>query len=276
MSTVPLPAVFPYRWSLSLLAVAILAALLLAVVGCADSPAQIQPKDGGAATGDVGQTTFTGACAVPDPGPLDFIDDMEDGNATIIARQGRNSEWYTYHDPTAGILVPDMGAPVVMEPIPGDRCGYSRRAMRVTGSGFSEWGAGFGFAFRYASGPNGYAKTAYDGTFARGITFWARVGDPSITLVHFGINDQWSAPEGGHCDMTVTAGPTACYDSFGAMIPLTTEWRRYAYSWGQLGQRMFGMPRTEIDVATIYDLHFDVAMSSPVFDVWVDDIAFYK
>lgn len=246
--------------------------------GCADSPARIG-TDAGGQTGDAGaggDATLSGQCNVPDPGPLDFIDDMEDGNASIIWRQGRNSEWYTYHDPTDGILVPNQGAAVAMETIPGARCSYSFRAMRVTGSGFSEWGAGFGFDFLVVSGPNGYAKTAYDGTFARGVTFWARVGDPSITAVRFGVGDQWSAPEGGHCKMDVTSGPTACYDSFGALVPLTTEWRRYAFSWTQLGQRMFGLSRPELDTANLFDLHFDIAMSAPVFDVWIDDIAFYR
>jgi hypothetical protein len=244
-----------------------LATMVLAT-GCDNTP--VSSRDGG---GDGGGTTAY--CAAPDPGMLDFIDDMEDGNPNILSRDGRTSQWYTYNDGTVGTQQPPPMAAPPMESIPGTRCTFSTEAMRVTGSGFTNWGSGFGFDFKTAFGPNGYAGSTYDGTAYRGITFWARVGDPSVTTIWFGVGDQWSIPSGGHCDETLTTGPTACYDVFGTSIELTTEWKRYALEWGQLGQRSFGMPRSELDVANLFNAHFDVA-PSPVFDVWIDDIAFYK
>jgi hypothetical protein len=247
---------------------AVLTASLALATGCGNFSAR--SPDGG---GDGGGTPAY--CATPDPGTLDYIDDMEDGNPNILGRDGRVSQWYTYNDGTVGVQQPVPNVAPPMESIPGSRCSFSTEAMRVTGSGFTNWGSGFGFDFKTAFGDNGYAASTYDGTAYRGITFWARVGDPSIATIWFGVGDQWSIPSGGNCDETITNGPTACYDVFGTTVELTTEWKRYAFQWGQLGQRAFGLPRPELDVAHLFNAHFDVA-PSPVFDVWIDDIAFYK
>lgn len=245
-------------------------ALALAA-GCSDS-SSAQNGDGGADGGGPPPAY----CSAADPGTLDFIDDMEDGNADILGRDGRVSQWYTYNDGTeGGSQVPKPNQTPPVEPIPGGRCGFSTKAFRVTGSGFTGWGAGFGFDFRTMLLDSGYGPTTYDGTAYRGITFWARVGDPSIKNLWFGVGDQWSAPQGGHCDANVSNGPTACYDTWGTNIEMTTEWKRYAFQWGQLGQRNFGLSRPELDVANLFFVHFDVA-AAPVFDLWIDDVAFYK
>jgi len=252
-----------------------LALATLALAGfstsCDSSAAKTNTDGGGDGAG--AQPAY---CTTAAPGELDFIDDMEDGNAEILARDGRVSQWYTYNDGSEGVQLPVPNMAPAMEAIPGGRCTFSTMAMRVTGSGFSKWGSGFGFDFRTMLLPTGYGATTYDGTAYRGITFWARVGDPSITTVWFGVGDQWSIPSGGHCDETITSGENACYDVFGTSIALTTEWKRYAVEWGQLGQRNFGLLRPALDVANLFNAHFDVPMSAPVFDVWIDDVAFFK
>ena len=104
----------------------------LAAAGCDSTPVM---ADGGVTTpGALG-------CSDPEPGVLDLIDDMEDGDALLLYRGGRSSVWYTYHDQTSGSLTPDEGMTVTMEPIPGGRCGISKQALRVIGSGFTYWGA---------------------------------------------------------------------------------------------------------------------------------------
>jgi hypothetical protein len=256
--------------ALTLPALALAAMALTA--GC-DSTAGSKNGDGGA---DGSTGALAAYCTMPAPGDVDYIDDMEDGNAEILGRDGRTSQWYTYNDGSEGVQKPVPNVAPDMEMIPGGRCTFSTMAMRVTGSGFSTWGSGFGFDFKTAFGPNGYAGSAYDGTAYRGITFWARVGDPSITSIWFGVGDQWSDPAGGHCDATINNGENACYDVFGASLQLTTEWKRYAFEWGQLGQRNFGLLRPALDVANLFNAHFDVPMSAPVFDVWIDDVGFFK
>jgi hypothetical protein len=215
-------------------------------------------------------------CTVPDPGTLDYLDDMEDGDQFILPKGGRVSIWYTYDDLTAGTLNPAADTMFPMEAITEPRCGTSKRAMRVTGSGFSDWGSGFGFSLKVAMMNGEYVDTPYDASAARGITFWARKGETSVGSIRFAVGDQYSNPAGGHCDKSITSGPTACYDAFGSTLMLTEKWQRFTFNFGQLAQRDFGLPRSTLDVANLTDVQFGVPPAAPVFDVWIDDIAFFQ
>jgi hypothetical protein len=215
------------------------------------------------------------ACGAADPGVLDFLDNMEDGDMTILGRDGRVANWYTFHDATAGTITPAPMANFTMETIADARCGISHRAMRVTGSGFGDWGSVFGFAFKSAFVNGAWVNLPYDTSTARGISFWARAGETSITSMHFGISDQWSDPYGGHCDVSLLSGPTSCYDHFGARFELTTTWQRFTYSFGELQQRSFGIPRPSLDQTTTANVEFNIPPSAPVFDIWIDDVALY-
>jgi hypothetical protein len=260
------------------LAITMLIAAALAGPACAASPheapdaaAVIEPPD--AQHADVLPTAI--GCTDPDPGPLDFLDNMEDGNALILNRGGRNGSWYTFHDPTTGILNPDMGMVVAMETIPGGRCVVSSQAIRVTGSGFNQWGSGFGFSFKSVQIEGVYTTAPYDVGAAHGITFWARVGETSVTTVQMGIGDEWSVPQGGHCDVSQTAGDTACWDHFGAPIALTPVWKRYTFQFGELQQRAFGWPRPALATTALHFVEFAMPPAAPVFDIWVDDVALF-
>lgn len=242
---------------------------LLAVAGCDDTPVGMAPP-----TTPVQTTPTAIGCTDAPPGTLDLIDDMEDGNATLLGRDGRIGQWYTYHDPTTGQLNPAQDTTPPMEAIPGGRCTAttSTKAMRVTGSGWTDWGAGFGFALKYTGGK----ETAYDATRFRGVTFWARIGEMSVAGIRLSVGDQWSRPAGGHCDETVTQGPTACYDTFGTDFTFDGTWRRYVAPFASMGQRNFGLPRPEIDLASLLTMEFNIPASSPAFDIWIDDVAFYE
>ena len=194
-------------------ALAAFVALAAAVAGCDSTPVRadggLSGPGGTSGAGGGGGAPAAAAlgCNDPEPGVLELIDDMEDGDNIILYRGGRMGVWYTYHDKTSGTLSPDEGTAVTMESIPGGRCALSKHAIRVTGSGFSDWGAGFGFDFRYDTSVS--QQTAYDVSAYKGITFWARIGETSINTIRVGIGDQWSRPEGGHCDLASTSGPTA-------------------------------------------------------------------
>ncbi|HEY4187962.1 MAG TPA: hypothetical protein VGP07_23000 [Polyangia bacterium] len=231
---------------------------------------------GGGAGGQVVAASPAVGCGDPEPGTLDYLDDMEDGNAMILGRDGRNGYWYTYHDTTEGTLNPPQGTEPTMEVIPGGRCGVSTHAMRVTGSGFTDWGAGFGFDLRDGINDAGASGAlAYDGTRFSGFTFWGKIGDTSISTLRIGVGDQWSRPEGGTCTVDPTSGPNACYDSFGASFTLTNVWQRYSIDFGQLQQRSFGLPRPALDTTALMTLEFGIPPASPVFDIWIDDLAFF-
>jgi hypothetical protein len=57
---------------------------------------------------------------------------------------------------------------------------------------------------------------------------------------------------------------------------LTTSWQRYSFTWSELVQRMFGLQRAAPDVANLATVNFQVGASSSVFDVWIDDVAFFQ
>jgi len=266
------------RWPALWCGVALGAAGCTAATNCADAgPPTPDPAASGAggAGGAPSVAALAEGCADPAPGALDYLDDMEDGDARILGRDGRIGEWYTFHDTTQGTLNPDQGTTPAMEPIPGGRCGISTKAMRVTGSGFTDYGAGFGFSFHYGTGDAGVAmELPYDGSRYKGVTFWARIGDTSIGTVRMGIGDKWSRPAGGVC--TIESGPDTCYDTFGASVTITGTWRRFTYDFGQLAQQGFGLQRPALDTTTLMTLEFDIPPASPVFDIWIDDIAFYQ
>jgi hypothetical protein len=244
-------------------------------IGC-DSTAVAPPGAGGSkgagGAGGAGSVAAIG-CADPDPGVLDYIDNMEDGDNRILSRDGRVGYWYTYDDGTVGgKLNPDMGTAVVMEPIPGGRCGAttSTRAMRLTGGGFNDWGSAFAFSLKYMG-----MELPYDGSRFKGLTFWARIGETSVDTIRVAFGDQWSRPDGGHCTTDPKNGPIACYDTFGSDVTLGRSWERHTVLFGQTQQRSFGLPRDTLDQTTLMTVEFAIAPGAPVFDIWVDDVAFF-
>lgn len=241
--------------------------------GASGSPASTMSLGGGLGGGGGSGGAALDACASPAPGALDMIDDMEDGDDGTLVKPGRMGYWFTYDDGSAGLLNPAPMTQVAMEPIPGGRCGTSHKAMRITGSGFMTWGCGMGFLLNLGAGDN---PALYDASATKGITFWARVGDLSVKQLKLLIGDQWTSPVGGHCDASVSSGPTACYDAFYAPLDLTATWQRFSFTWGELRQRMFGLQRDALDTTTLTTINFEVGASASVFDVWIDDVAFFE
>jgi hypothetical protein len=246
-----------------------------AAAGCDSgslAPAGAGGSKGVGGAGGAGSVAAIG-CTDPDPGVLDYIDNMEDGDNRILMRAGRIGYWYTYHDDTVGgKLNPDQGVTVEMEPIPGGRCGVttSTRAMRLTGSGFNEWGAAFAFSLKYMG-----MELPYDASQFKGITFWARVGETSVDSIRVAFGDQWSRPDGGHCTVDPKSGPVACYDTFGSAVTMSQSWERHSVLFGQTEQRNFGLQRDTLDQTSLMTVEFATDPGAPVFDIWVDDVAFF-
>ena len=120
--------------------------------------------------------------------------------------------------------------------------------------------------------PNSSLTTPAFGAASR---FWARVGDTSSANVRVNISDKYSNDAGGICDMSVTAGPTACYDHFGApLTKLSTTWQQYKIPFQALSQEGFGIPRQSLDTSSLYDIEFSLPLGT-TFDLWIDDISFY-
>src|SRR5262249_25593922 len=106
-------------------------------------------------------------------GPLNpnLIDNMEDGDASILMQGGRVGVWYTFNDMTVGgVQVPPAGANFIPDLIPGGGQNGSTRAAHTTGSGFTTWGAGMGFDLNN----NGMTKLPYNAGAFTGISFWGK------------------------------------------------------------------------------------------------------
>jgi hypothetical protein len=207
------------------------------------------------------------------PNPADLIDDMEDGDAAIVpGPANRNGSWFVYDDGTAtGTITPGPNDTITMEPIVGGRCG-STKAMRVSGSGFDGYGAGFGLAFSYdANGEVEFDYSAYTG-----LVFWARIGDGTTDRVRLNVPDKATEPAGGICDVNSTEVGKQCYDHFGTMLTgLSTTWKQYKIPFSSLTQRMFGVAEPMIDTTALFGVEFAIDPST-VFDVWIDDLSLYK
>jgi hypothetical protein len=212
---------------------------------------------------------------------IDMIADFEMGSADINSAPGRKGSFYTYNDLTpAGVEVPPMNSMVTPVEIPGDRC-TSKFALHISAKGFTSWGAGFGSDIAYgldgtAADSGASPRGSYDASAYTGITFWARSEPGSKPGLRLNVPDQNSAPEGGKCVVDMTnMDPNRCYDDFGETIGITTSWDFFKLPFAEMKQRDFGFKATAIDAAHLYGMQFQ-APAGVDFDVWIDDIAFYK
>lgn len=199
-----------------------------------------------------------------------LIDDLEDGDGSAGVVLGQPNSWWIASD-GVGTSTPPPDAVPPPEPIPGGRSG-SQRAMRVTGSGFTAWGADVSVGMT-EDGPKGPFMDASD--FA-GVRFWARVGETNQSPVRFQIQDRQTQPAGGLCDPTPES-EERCYNGFGASLePLDGEWRLYELPFSGLTQREgWGYQGDSVDVTGIRNVEwaFEPGLD---FDLWIDDVSFYR
>lgn len=267
--------------------------LLLLAPACSSSPAipadygtggaggvGARGTDGGPDSGAAGALALVGSC--PDHNapvdPTALIDDMEAGSSALLMQGGRNGSWWAGGDTLSpnATIEPDNEAPSALIPN-GGPCG-SLHAKHVTGQGFTSWAVLTASLVVSQVDGGVYADMPYDAHIRTGITFWARIGTPSVNKVRFAVSDKYTRPEGGFCDNDATTATTktACYDTAGIDLPLTTTWTQFQIPFGGLGQRMFGYPEKQMgpDASAIYTIDFNFYPST-VFDFWLDDISFY-
>jgi hypothetical protein len=144
--------------------------------------------------------------------------------------------------------------------------------MRMTGSGFDDWGSGMGMAFGWGSD----VALPFDFHQYDGIVFWLHMGEGTSGRLRVNLLDKDTEPQGGVCDPNATAVNTGCYDHWGvALTGVGSEWKQYRVRFSELAQRNFGLPVPAFDPTTIYGIEFQ-SDPSVLFDVWVDDLAFTK
>jgi len=190
---------------------------------------------------------------------------MEDGDGSIPEAEGRVGAWYSYNDGT-GTQTPADGADMTMTAIQPAR-GQSAFAASSNGSGFTDWGAGFGFDLNNA----GTTRATYDASRFTGISFWAKAGAGSTTKMRFTIADDETAPDGGICQEALAE----CDDHFGANVILSEEWQNFSYRFSDLKQDGFGKAFPALKPDKLYGIQFE-AEATVTFDFWIDDIAFVE
>jgi endo-1,4-beta-D-glucanase Y len=263
---------------------------------------------GGGTSGAGGGTGGTGGappgrngCALK-PG---LVSDFEEGGTmpVVVAHEGRTGTWEKFNDATS------MTQTVTIEPS-GGTADCDKMALRVKGSGYSEWGAGVGFGLAGAAGsPMPYNATAQMFT---GIRFKAKLGETANNKspVRFNIATPWTEAKenpGGLCTRvaaTPTKGAVECYQHPGRFLPpgagegeLTTSWKTFSYCFDRdlyplsLPSNLTNEQRNNVG-ANILKVQFqfnqgkdysgaytamppDFAKSLP-FDLWLDDVEFFK
>jgi hypothetical protein len=223
----------------------------------------------GGASGSGGMPAYCDAAFMPiDPTAL--IDDIEDGNALIAVSGGRNGSWWVSSDgtPEATIEPPSDAAPAP-ERILGMRCD-SEYGMRITGQGFTNWGANLSLGFKYEGMP-----MPIDVSDFSGVMFWARIGETHSSPVRVQFQDSSTQPEGGVCNPEPGAADE-CYNGWGVeLAPIGTEWRLYKIAFSRMTQRDFGYRADAIDTTALYDIEWGFQPNT-VFDLWIDDVWFYE
>jgi hypothetical protein len=215
-----------------------------------------------------------------------MIDDMEDGDGEICDTAyspTRRGAWFTVSDGTSSALQPAPSGLFVPTAIQGGRAGSfypSFYAARMTGSGFTDWGALMGFNLKVPD----LSPEEYDASTTGGIKFWMKSNAP----VNVGFPVKATIPDsrGGMCADSDDAFNCNNHFTFAITAPAPDQWVEYDVPFAALAQSIKGdaqgntvfgsVPWTP---AKLVGIQFAAARPPTAlelaFDVWVDDIQFY-
>lgn len=226
---------------------------------------------GGGGTGG-GGTGGAGPCEVLEVRPgealdLSMIDDMEDGNLQILPGDDmnppRSGDWFMDNDGSPeGIHEPDIEADLMtsLDPPRGD----SRMALHTRANDrFTAYGASVAVFLN--------DDDFYDASGYRGITFWARAEEGSSRRLKVMFIDRQTRPTGGICDEA--AGE--CYDHFHRPVTLTSDWKHFKIPAECLKQGGYGKQFDAPLLDQLWGLYFSFE-ANQAFDIWIDDVAFYR
>ncbi|HTQ04897.1 MAG TPA: hypothetical protein VMI54_13620 [Polyangiaceae bacterium] len=215
--------------------------------------------------------------------PGDVIDDFEDGDQYLPMTNGRVGNWYAYNDgTTTGTPMQSMSMPQ----IPGHRGDASVFGMHATGSGYTNWGCGFG-ADLDNGGTGQSSKVPYDATFDddgtptlyAGVTFWAKsdMGPLAVSVV---LPDGDTDAAGNICNQNPVPSPGSgagvCDHHWLASVQLGSDWQRFTVLFSDLKLESGGNPvPTSFDPSRIVSVQFRI-LPGTTFDFWVDDVAFVR
>jgi hypothetical protein len=222
-------------------------------------------------SGSVGGSSMTnagsgGSAVVVDPPTgVDMLDDMEDGNFSLLPKAPRYGFWYVAGDATVGGKLPKIEQLVAaIDPARG----ASAKGVHFEASGFKGWGSSVGLSFSDAS----QKRTPYDAGNAVGISFWVRgsVVDNAKLKVQFPITK--TDPSGKLCGGT---NQGQCLDHFSTQISVTSTWTQVPILFSAIYQAGWGVPvEGGFDASEMLGIEWSAGTSNV--DIWVDDLALLR
>jgi endo-1,4-beta-D-glucanase Y len=260
------------------------------------------PGTGGTGPGGAGGGTTPPLGACTNAGTVSNFDD-----GTMAVRDVGNSGlkdalWDTYHDATSGTIklaVEDGGT---------GTCGP--KALHITGSGFSDWGAGAEFILGGTFAPGKSQAKPVDLSAYVGIQFKAKIGSAHKNPVRIQISTpdtEEKAESSGKCDKAVE-GDDACYnhmgkffwtdsDNPGLSMPMASTWKTYTFCFDKdffpkwlpsnlSAEQRRNLAKNFLKFQVDFNKSLDVA-NNPIdtadaklhaigdaFDLWLDDVEF--
>jgi hypothetical protein len=199
---------------------------------------------------------------------VDTFEDHDDTSSFVLNGRGA---WFVANDGSGQQFPSPCVTPSL---IPGGR-GASGTAMHTYGSGFATLSTGFavlGVAL-HSGAPD--CAGPVDATGYDGVEFWVR----GSGFVRFVVATLATTPisNSGECQ-------SGCYDSHGALVPLTQEWSRVRVPFVKLAQEGWGTVAA-FERSKILTLQWSPktlggpppSNTAPAscFDFWIDDVAFY-
>ena len=219
----------------------------------------------GTSSGTAGAGGSCGVCPhIIGPANALPIDDLEDGNATLLAVAQRTGSWYAINDGTGGMQTPSPGGQWFSTT---QNChGGAGFCAQNVGANFSTWGSQMGFSFTAPCG------CVYDGSAYKGITFWARsnVALRTDILIAPLLN---STNKGGTC---VQTADLLCDNQYGMDLPQSPGWVQYTMTFGSLSQQAWAKQyvMAPFDPTQLTGITFTAPVNT-TFNYAVDDVSFF-
>lgn len=171
-------------------------------------------------------------------------------------------------DPLPATLIPN-----------GGRCG-SEYAMNLRAGPFVHWGSSIGRR-KVTTCPDGGQTCGFDASSYDGVALWLRSPPGYANSARVIVSDRNTDTA---YNMTLaqplcnpsppSAYPSGGCDKFGTYINVTDAWTLYLLPFQEMRQSGWGIHQAALDTTGILGIEVDVAQGT--WDMWMDDIAFYR
>lgn len=211
---------------------------------------------------------------------LSLIDDLESGSAPLLPDiDDRTGAWYVYNDETPEAT---QSPPACGEPFAPSAPGVppSLASARSSGSGFTDWGAGFGFDLNNAGMEpqiidgecviDYSTRMIYDVSEYTGISFYGRSFKGPLNVdIKLPTFVETPTEEGGSCE----GGPNVCGNAYQSYKTFTSEWQGFEIPFSDFRHPNWG-PKFDLDLTQAIGLQFQTRANAD-FDIAIDTICFY-